>query len=78
MLVQALAMTGSDLCSAAKPWDAQIQTAEIIYAEFHEQVNQSSNFTAMPVYQLLICQGMAVPYITDPHKPRADSRLSAQ
>ena len=45
MLVQALAMTGSDLCSAAKPWDAQIQTAEIIYAEFHEQVNQSSNFT---------------------------------
>ena len=49
MLVQALAMTGSDLCSAAKPWDAQIQTAEIIYAEFHEQVNQSSNFTALPV-----------------------------
>ena len=31
-------MTGSDLCSASKPWDAQEQTAEIIYAEFYEQV----------------------------------------
>ena len=38
MLVQSLSMTGSDLCSASKPWDAQEQTAEIIYAEFYEQV----------------------------------------
>ena len=38
MLVQALSMTGSDLCSASKPWSAQEATADIIYAEFYEQV----------------------------------------
>ncbi len=31
-------MTGSDLCSASKGWDAQEATADIIYAEFYEQV----------------------------------------
>ena len=31
-------MTGSDLNSSSKPWDVQWRTAQIVYAEFHEQV----------------------------------------
>ena len=38
MLVQALCMTGSDLCSASKDWHAQEQTAIVIYDEFYDQV----------------------------------------
>jgi len=38
MLIQSVCMTGSDLCSAAKPWDSQVQTASVIYEEFYEQV----------------------------------------
>ena len=34
----ALCMTGSDLNSSSKPWNVQYRTAEIVYAEFHEQV----------------------------------------
>lgn len=40
MIVQALCMTGSDLCSAAKPWGSQEATAEVIYSEFYEQVTK--------------------------------------
>ncbi len=39
MLAQAICMTGSDLCSSAKDWEAQISTTSIIYEEFYEQVN---------------------------------------
>ena len=42
MMVQALSMTGSDLCTASKCWDAQEQTSDIIYAEFYEQVTVDS------------------------------------
>ena len=38
MLVEALLMTGSDLCASAKPWDLQMQTVEVIYDEFYRQV----------------------------------------
>jgi len=38
LLGQALAMTGADLNSATKLWEVQYRTAQIIYAEFHEQV----------------------------------------
>jgi hypothetical protein len=32
-------MTGADLNSSAKPWSTQEATTEIVYREFHEQVN---------------------------------------
>ena len=38
MLTQAIMMTGSDLCSSSKCWDAQYGTTSIIYQEFYEQV----------------------------------------
>ena len=38
LLVEALLMTGSDLCASAKPWDLQMQTVEVIYDEFYNQV----------------------------------------
>ena len=38
LLVEALLMTGSDLCASAKPWDLQMQTVEVIYDEFYKQV----------------------------------------
>ena len=38
LLSQAIAMTGSDLCSISKEWDSQVDTAYVIYNEFYEQV----------------------------------------
>ena len=43
MLVEALLMTGSDLCASAKPWDLQMQTVEVIYDEFYRQVCKLCN-----------------------------------
>ena len=40
LLVEALLMTGSDLCASAKPWDLQMQTVEVIYDEFYQQVRE--------------------------------------
>ena len=40
MLAQAIMMTGSDLSSSSKSWEAQYQTTAIIYEEFYEQVPQ--------------------------------------
>ena len=37
LLVEALAMTGSDLCASSKPWDLQMQTVTTIYEEFYSQ-----------------------------------------
>lgn len=37
LLVQALCMTAADLSCAAKQWSVQYRTAQVIYAEFHEQ-----------------------------------------
>lgn len=28
-LIQAIAMTGSDLCASAKPWDIQVETVKV-------------------------------------------------
>ncbi len=33
-----MCMTGSDLSSIAKPWEAQVDTAYVIYNEFYSQV----------------------------------------
>lgn len=38
MLAMSLCMTGSDLNSSSKPWPVQKKTSDIVYAEFHEQV----------------------------------------
>ena len=38
LLLEALCLTGADLCSAWKPWEAHYRTAADIYAEFHDQV----------------------------------------
>lgn len=51
MLVQSLSMTGSDLCSASKPWDAQESTAEVIYQEFYEQVRPNIAPLTTPIVQ---------------------------
>ena len=45
MLVEALLMTGSDLCASAKPWDLQMQTVEVIYDEFYRQVCKLCNLS---------------------------------
>ena len=37
LLVQAIAMTASDLSAAAKPWDIQKTTVKVIFEEFYEQ-----------------------------------------
>ena len=46
MLVEALLMTGSDLCASAKPWDLQMQTVEVIYDEFYRQVCTFCNLSS--------------------------------
>ena len=38
LLMEALFLTGADLCPATKPWDVQYTIAHDIYDEFHEQV----------------------------------------
>lgn len=37
LLIEAIAMTGADLCASAKPWDAQRETVRVIFEEFYEQ-----------------------------------------
>jgi len=74
LLLQALIMTGSDLCSAAKPWGVQYRTAQIIYAEFHEQGDvektlgwqpiplfDRDNATEMPSMQVGFFSGICIP-----------------
>ena len=46
MLVEALLMTGSDLCASAKPWDLQMHTVEVIYDEFYRQVCKFCNLSS--------------------------------
>ena len=38
LLVQSIAMTGSDLNSSSKPWEIQVRTTKVVYEEFYEQV----------------------------------------
>lgn len=37
MLIQAIAMTASDLSAAAKPWEIQEKTVKVIFEEFYQQ-----------------------------------------
>ena len=59
LLVEALLMTGSDLCASAKPWDLQMQTVEVIYDEFYQQVREpeSLKFDDNEQVFVLICHG---------------------
>ena len=37
LLLEAMIMTGADLCASSKVWDQQLQTVDLIYEEFHAQ-----------------------------------------
>lgn len=37
MMVNAMAMTASDLSASAKPWDVQAETVKGIFEEFYDQ-----------------------------------------
>ena len=45
LLAQAIMMTGSDLCSSTKLWEAQELTSQVIYREFYDQVTFYKKFT---------------------------------
>ena len=39
-MLQAVAMTASDLCASIKPWDVQLETVKVIFEEFYVQVSE--------------------------------------
>ena len=49
LLVQAVLMTGSDLCASSKPWELQLQTVDAIYAEFYHQGDVELEAGRVPV-----------------------------
>lgn len=48
-LVQAVAMTASDLSASAKPWEIQIQTVKVIFQEFYEQGDEERAAGRQPI-----------------------------
>ena len=40
LLAQSICLTGSDLNSSSKPWNVQVKTTQVVYEEFHDQVNK--------------------------------------
>ncbi|XP_054274469.1 probable 3',5'-cyclic phosphodiesterase pde-5 isoform X2 [Macrosteles quadrilineatus] len=51
LILQAIAMTASDLSASAKPWDIQFQTARVIFEEFYEQgdAERQAGITPVPM-----------------------------
>ncbi len=49
MLTMAIAMTGSDLCASAKPWDVQKETVKVIFEEFYEQGDYEKSVGKKPI-----------------------------
>jgi len=51
MLIQAIAMTASDLSAAAKPWEIQSETVKVIFEEFYQQgdAERQAGRTPMPM-----------------------------
>lgn len=49
MLIQAIAMTASDLSASAKPWDVQKKTVEVIFEEFYQQGDAERQAGRMPI-----------------------------
>ena len=39
-LVRCLLMTGSDLCTSAKPWPVHRESVKKVFAEFYQQVKR--------------------------------------
>lgn len=49
MLVQAIAMTASDLSASAKPWEIQVQTVKVIFEEFYQQGDAEREAGRLPI-----------------------------
>jgi len=49
LLVQAIAMTGSDLCASSKPWDIQAETVKVIFEEFYQQGDAEREAGRIPI-----------------------------
>jgi cAMP and cAMP-inhibited cGMP 3',5'-cyclic phosphodiesterase 10 len=49
MLIQAIAMTASDLSASAKPWDVQVETVKVIFEEFYQQGDAEKAAGRMPI-----------------------------
>ena len=54
LLVQSICLTGSDLNSSSKPWDIQVKTTQVVYEEFHDQVNNNYSIYTAYVHSLYI------------------------
>lgn len=42
-------MTGSDLSASAKPWEIQVETVKVIFAEFYEQGDAERSAGRVPI-----------------------------
>lgn len=49
MLIQAIAMTASDLSASAKPWEIQTQTVKVIFEEFYQQGDAEREAGRVPI-----------------------------
>lgn len=49
LLIQAVAMTASDVAANAKPWDIQVKTVKIIFEEFYDQGDAERNAGRIPI-----------------------------
>ncbi|CAH1180236.1 unnamed protein product [Phaedon cochleariae] len=49
MLIQAIAMTGSDLSASAKPWKIQAKTVKVIFEEFYDQGDAEKAAGRLPI-----------------------------
>lgn len=49
LLIEAIAMTGADLCASSKPWEAQRETVRVIFEEFYEQGDFEKRAGRIPI-----------------------------
>lgn len=49
MLIQAIAMTASDLSASAKPWEVQVKTVKVIFEEFYQQGDAEREAGRIPI-----------------------------
>lgn len=49
MLIQAVAMTASDLSASAKPWEVQEKTVKVIFEEFYIQGDAEKEAKRRPI-----------------------------
>ncbi|CAH1773312.1 unnamed protein product [Owenia fusiformis] len=48
-LIQAIAMTASDLCASTKPWQVQVSTVKVIFEEFYAQGDEEKAQGNQPI-----------------------------